>query len=137
MEERIVPRSEQSMNWIDLSKERPKEEPKRAIRIKFESGLTGWWGSDLQSQWPSDATHWAEIEPPETDPVRGALRRIVDAVIAEGVTAERFLPRLEEVLKPIAEGAPRSKPGSFGQWYDEWYAQWQLRRGLTPKPDPF
>jgi len=55
------------MNWIDFSKERPKEEPKRKILVYFQADgafITDTFDANLTH----NATHWAEIEPPDLDP---------------------------------------------------------------------
>ena len=55
------------MNWIDFSKERPKEEPHRNVLVCFKaSHSNAVYSTATLSQWPMHRiTHWAEIEPPQ------------------------------------------------------------------------
>ena len=51
------------MNWIDFKKERPKEEPKRGV-LFWQNDELHVAMSDCINDWPEQATHWSEIEPP-------------------------------------------------------------------------
>ena len=67
------------MNWIDFSKERPKEEPKRKILVYFQADgafITDTFDANLTH----NATHWAEIEPPlpPLSPVAVAFNKALD-----------------------------------------------------------
>lgn len=71
------------MNWIDFSREKPKEEPVREILLLFPNGTKGVRLTSTLPHWSADdATHWAEIEGPEwTDDAKEA-KKIVDRELA-------------------------------------------------------
>ena len=56
------------MNWIEYSKEEPKEEPNRELWVRYSDKTYGVERSDAVKFWPDEITHWAEIEPPWEPP---------------------------------------------------------------------
>ena len=53
------------MTWIDFSKERPREEPKREIWVRFKNGVEGKRDTHYLGD-TIEITDWAEIEPPSS-----------------------------------------------------------------------
>jgi len=75
------------MNWIDFSKEKPKEEPHRPLLVRLPDNTYERVNSINYDRF-GRITHWAEIEPPNNSWNRVAGLRVVDARTNAG---EQFL----------------------------------------------
>lgn len=102
------------MNWKEFSKERPKAEPHRQIRVRTEDGLEEFWWTGGTGAY-CQPTHWAEIEQPvREERVKAITQALREILRDENLTEAGFRERLEsagvDVDKFLDRFAPKPDP---------------------------
>jgi hypothetical protein len=119
------------MNWIDFSKERPKEEPRRRVLVLTkERDAYSMWSNDPFLDTAIIRTHWAEIEPPVNEspltPYGHFLKWWKSRPQSHHVDCDTQHQTAREAFEAgcMVDKQEQNKPDPFEEWWFKSRAVW-------------